>query len=1507
MQLCHCLRRILFSVLLLCPASAGLPLVSVAQESYRSQMSFRKPFLTPSTASKETPSARPGHAKPFMGWRKAAQDGPATVQHFRELVHSAHAMSLHAPAWNSQRSLASVLSMAQPYASTPPSSYPGILLRPSLPAGSLPSGIATGDFNGDGKLDWVIANAGDNSLCLYLGNGDGTARLPVIIPLLGQSPLSVAAGDLNGDHKLDLVVAEADSKTVGILYGNGDGTFQPEVQIVMPVQTLGVALADTNNDGYLDLLVGTLSDGVAVNSFFGVLLNDGKGNFAAPVYAPNPTPGSLVSGNTFTFADTNADGKLDVLVSGANPSGTTLQLFFGNGNGTFVAGPQIWASNNAPLFQSDVGMAAFADLNGDGCPDITVAMSIGLVNVLFNDCKGNFPQSPSHTYGVGDGAYALAVADVNGDGFPDLITGGLSFGAGLLGYSAGDAITVRFNDGTGKFGPAHVFRGDPSPVGLAVANLKTGSSPYIITANQDADSCSVYANDGTGSFGPPVGGYDGILEGTPDSPTNDADSDYISADLNGDGKPDLAVIAWPSVTSANNGIGMELSVLLNQGDGQFSLPVRSPVFSDLSIAQDFVFGAFRKGTSLLDFLGMAINQSATAVQALQLVYAPNLGNGQFGSPVAIPLPVSGGAYAFGTLAVGDFNNDGNLDFAVGNAGGPSTASIQLTVFLGNGDGTFRANPYQVNFGPTGNSAYPIAMFVGDANGDGLPDIFVWVGSNGYQGADLYEFLGKGDGSLLAPIDVLPSLARMTMVDLNHDGRLDVIDMENSAPGNPSATTAPQITIYLGQPNGRFSKLTTMTPYLGVPSYSIGDGAVPIGGFFASVLADSNGDGNLDLALYQSGGPGSPSFVQFLYGNGDGSFTPTNDIFKLKIPNCPSLAVYNLLGDNRATLVQTPNFSSSYQIIPSAPAPALQIGFMEFPIFTAADTLQIFLNVPTTSATTVSLSASDPNVQITNSVQVPVGQVYMEVPFTLANGFTKNRWFSITAQTGTDTAIAYTYSAPGNSPDSFSLSLYSGYFPPNSSSVAPGQDAVWTATLDSPGLAYSTFTFSCGTLPVGAKCSSFSPPSVPVPSGGSSVSSLTVGTSSSILPGQYSFPVIATDGFITLSSTALLNVGDFALAVSPTSISVPWTSNPIFNAIITPIYGYSEGVTISCSNLPAGMTCPSTSSGNFPIKLDKVAPGTYTITIVGSGTGNSLSHSVQVQIQVVPQPLVSLNQSTLSFNQVLVGATSATQAVVLNNTGDVALLLTGISASVISGTNGSFSQTNNCGSSVAAGGSCSINLTYNPTAVGSATGVLQIVDNAGSSPQQIPLSATAVDFAFQVAPGSASSVSVNAGQSATYNLQVQPDQLQGTVGLSCSGAPAYAHCSWSPTDVSLSGTAAQPVQVVVTTTAPSLVVPFSGQLRVPWYSIGVLALLAVFLSLIMRSQAEMNRRWQNALLVFLIICLFGPLTSCGGGGSGGGLLGGSGGNPGTPSGSYTIVLTGSYGGGSHSINLGLTVK
>lgn len=309
------------------------------------------------------------HARPFKGWRRATEQGPATTQYFQRLAHSPRSF-LRSPIGPTAEELSDLALGSSRKTSAqsvnPPASFPGIYLRPSSPAGSLPSSAATGDFNGDGKTDWVVANAGDNSLGLYLGNGDGTSQLPVTLPLLGQSPLSVAEGELNGDHFLDLVVSEADSNSIGIFFGNGGGTFQPEVQIALPVQPMYVALADVNHDGHLDLLVATFDPSGVINTFFAVMLNDGSGHFAAPIYAPNPTPVDEVYGFSIAFGDVNGDGNTDVLVSGVVPLGTTLQLFFGKGDGTFTPGPAIWGSNGNPVFESDLGLAVIADLNGDG-------------------------------------------------------------------------------------------------------------------------------------------------------------------------------------------------------------------------------------------------------------------------------------------------------------------------------------------------------------------------------------------------------------------------------------------------------------------------------------------------------------------------------------------------------------------------------------------------------------------------------------------------------------------------------------------------------------------------------------------------------------------------------------------------------------------------------------------------------------------------------------------------------------------------------------------------------------------------------------------------------------------------------------------------------------------------------------------------------------------------------------------------------------------------------------
>ena len=91
-------------------------------------------------------------------------------------------------------------------------------------AGSVPSSVTSGDFNGDGKRDLAVANNFSSDVSILLGNGDGTFQAAVNY-VVGNGPSSVAAGDFNGDGHIDLVTANTNSGDVSILLGNGDGTF----------------------------------------------------------------------------------------------------------------------------------------------------------------------------------------------------------------------------------------------------------------------------------------------------------------------------------------------------------------------------------------------------------------------------------------------------------------------------------------------------------------------------------------------------------------------------------------------------------------------------------------------------------------------------------------------------------------------------------------------------------------------------------------------------------------------------------------------------------------------------------------------------------------------------------------------------------------------------------------------------------------------------------------------------------------------------------------------------------------------------------------------------------------------------------------------------------------------------------------------------------------------------------------------------------------------------------
>jgi hypothetical protein len=291
------------------------------------------------------------------------------------------------------------------------------------------------------------------------------------------------------------------------------------------------------------------------------------------------------------------------------------------------------------------------------------------------------------------------------------------------------------------------------------------------------------------------------------------------------------------------------------------------------------------------------------------------------------------------------------------------------------------------------------------------------------------------------------------------------------------------------------------------------------------------------------------------------------------------------------------------------------------------------------------------------------------------------------------------------------------------------------------------------------------------------------------------------------------------------------------------------------------------------------------------------------------PAVSLSANSLSFGSELVSSTSNAQSVTLTNGGDAALT---VSISIT----GDFEQTNNCGSSVAAGGSCTINVTFTPTAGGNRSGMLTITDNndgvAGST-QTVNLAGTGQDFTLAPATGSSSSATVSPGGTATYTLTATSvGGFNQAVSLACTGAPSEATCQLSQTSLTPSSSGTN-VTVTVTTTAPSVSAPRSRPFPptrplTPWPE--SLVMLALFLSGAAWaawnwSQPGVSRLRTGSVALALGMLLTLAMAGCGGGG------GGKTSNPGTPAGTYTITVTGSTGSGSsalsHSVKLTLTVS
>lgn len=326
--------------------------------------------------------------------------------------------------------------------------------------------MAIADVDGDGRPDVVVPGAGfstaDNTLTTLTSRANGSLRSPVSSPGAAADADATIA-DFNGDGVPDLATGSGWGGGVLISLGDGDGGFRAPVESPLADTVTASAASDLNADGKVDLVVATYDDDYAGS--FRVLFGNGDGTFVAG-------PTTVVSSNgqvtSLMIGDFDGDGGQDLaLADGWN---RRVRLYRGAPDGTFTS---IVSISIPDLFSAPQAIA-IADLDGDGKDDLLAAARFGEKIYPIMQTNGVFTRRTA-VAATGEELYALIADDIDGDGRPDATT---------IDYNAGK-LNFRRGLGGGAFGAPQTVDVGGLPHALQAADMNGDGKLDLVIGDQE--------------------------------------------------------------------------------------------------------------------------------------------------------------------------------------------------------------------------------------------------------------------------------------------------------------------------------------------------------------------------------------------------------------------------------------------------------------------------------------------------------------------------------------------------------------------------------------------------------------------------------------------------------------------------------------------------------------------------------------------------------------------------------------------------------------------------------------------------------------------------------------------------------------------------------------------------------------------------------------------------------------------------------------------------------------